>query len=249
MSVDAYGPVAVKYRDGSIRVGYYDDDDGKAIVYFAEPPFLFDFAFERVSEKLLFPINTDILLQRRQELAGELSRPVQDMYAGRKPSLSFEERFDLLQEFAFVSSLLADRMMSARRREGRSDGRRVFISHSSTDNALAIAISVDIADAGHVPWLDEWDIKAGQSIPLRINEGIADSEFLLVLLSRVSVESGWVEAEWSTKYWDEASSRRAIVIPVLLEDCAIPTLLRPKKYADFRKDYQRGLDQVLEALT
>jgi hypothetical protein len=41
---------------------------------------------------------------------------------------------------------------------------------------------------------------------------------------------------------------RVRVVPVLLEDCEIPTLLRVKKYVDLRSDYHRGLEQILEAV-
>ncbi len=37
-------------------------------------------------------------------------------------------------------------------------------------------------------------------------------------------------------------------MPVLLEDCDMPVFLRGKKYADFRKDFDEGLSQTLEAI-
>ena len=83
---------------------------------------------------------------------------------------------------------------------------------------------------------------------MKISDGLEQSDFVLVLMSEAAVASGWVEAEWMTKYWEEVGSRRVCVIPVLLEDCAIPTLLRTKKYADFRRDYRRGIDEVLRAI-
>ncbi|WP_370973439.1 toll/interleukin-1 receptor domain-containing protein [Amycolatopsis sp. cg9] len=101
---------------------------------------------------------------------------------------------------------------------------------------------------GHVPWLDEWQIKAGDSIPNKVSRGIDECDYLLVLLSPISVGSGWVEREWSTKYWTEVESGEICVIPVLLEDCAVPALLRTKKYADFRADYASGLEQIVDSL-
>lgn len=38
------------------------------------------------------------------------------------------------------------------------------------------------------------------------------------------------------------------VIPILREDCAIPALLSDIKYADFRKDFDRGLQEMFEGI-
>jgi hypothetical protein len=38
------------------------------------------------------------------------------------------------------------------------------------------------------------------------------------------------------------------VLPALAEECAIPTLLKAKKYADFRIDHEYGLHELLDAL-
>ncbi|AKV04335.1 hypothetical protein AKJ09_10998 [Labilithrix luteola] len=62
------------------------------------------------------------------------------------------------------------------------------------------------------------------------------------------MKSQWVEREWHDNYWDEMSTGKINVLPLLLEDCEIPRLLRTKKYADFRADYSHGLDQLLRAL-
>lgn len=69
-----------------------------------------------------------------------------------------------------------------------------------------------------------------------------------MLLSPHSVQSGWVEREWSTKYWAEADSGNLHVIPLLLGDCEIPTLLRVNKYADFEVTTGLALTRYLTPL-
>ena len=39
-----------------------------------------------------------------------------------------------------------------------------------------------------------------------------------------------------------------MVLPVLIENCDIPELIKTKKYADFRKDYSYALEQLIDAL-
>lgn len=249
-----YGPVAVKQADGSTRVGYYDDDDVDgpnddfAVVYYCEPPFLFTTKYQLIEHSHLTPIDTDVLWQRRQELQRIIADHNLAAARGQRSSPNFKTLYPLVIELMFVSSLLSDRLIEARRNEGRRGGSRVFISHSSVDKQVAVWLSVDLASEGHLPWLDEWEIRAGESIPVKIAHGIDECDYMLVLLSASSVNSGWVEAEWSTKYWAEVQEGRMRVVPVLLSDCEMPSLLRTKRYADLRTDYGGGLDLILESI-
>ena len=183
MSTELYewGPVVVLNGAGVERIGYYDNDewvdDGSteggqsmAVVSYSETPFMFGGGFHLVSKKMLRPVDTDSLFRRRDALAQELYRTVNRV-------VESEEPYDLLLEWAFVNSLLATRMVEARGHEGAKGGKRVFISHSSKDKPLAISISVDIASRGHLPWLDEWQIVAGESIPVKIGEGLENSDY------------------------------------------------------------------------
>uniref|UniRef100_UPI00403FB55B toll/interleukin-1 receptor domain-containing protein n=1 Tax=Paenibacillus sp. FSL R7-0313 TaxID=2954532 RepID=UPI00403FB55B len=90
-------------------------------------------------------------------------------------------------------------------------------------------------------------MKIGESIPGSISQALQVSDYVLVLLSKNSIKSAWVEQEWYTKYWDEITERKVKILPILIEDCNIPELLKTKKYADFREDYNRGLRELLLA--
>lgn len=41
---------------------------------------------------------------------------------------------------------------------------------------------------------------------------------------------------------------QTIVLPLLIEDCKVPELLKTKKYADFRSNYNDGLEDILYAI-
>jgi len=58
----------------------------------------------------------------------------------------------------------------------------------------------------------------------------------------------WVDREWKAKYWEEVNKNKTVILPILLEDCNIPILLKSKKYADFRYNYHEGLKQLLSVL-
>lgn len=117
----------------------------------------------------------------------------------------------------------------------------LFLSHSSHDKEFARKLSADLRELGHQPWLDEWEIRVGDCIISAIETGIERADYVIIVLSRNSVASGWVEREWKSKYWQEIEDARTRVLPVLIEDCEIPVLLKTKKYADFRLNHSVGL--------
>jgi formylglycine-generating enzyme required for sulfatase activity len=127
-------------------------------------------------------------------------------------------------------------------------GVTIFISHSSRDADNALRLAEDLKRSGVDVWLDKWEIGVGQGITQTIQRGLADATYLAVWVTRASVESGWVEREWQSKFAAEIDTRSTIVLPLLAQDCDLPFLLRDKKYADFRQDYTTGLAELLKVV-
>jgi hypothetical protein len=124
----------------------------------------------------------------------------------------------------------------------------LFISHASSDKPFIRMLAHDLAAKGHEVWLDEWEVKVGESIPLKIEQGITQADFVLLGLSENSVKSNWVEREWRSKFWDQINENKTMVLPMLIEKCTIPKLLNGIKYANFAKSYSTGLGELLDAL-
>lgn len=127
-------------------------------------------------------------------------------------------------------------------------GSRIFISHAKRDIESVLRLAEDLKRAGLDVWLDEWDITVGQNIAHTVQKGLNEATYLAVWLTRSSVESGWVEREWQSKYGSEIATGSIIILPLLGEDCKIPLLLADKKYADFRGDYTKGLAELLRVV-
>jgi hypothetical protein len=121
----------------------------------------------------------------------------------------------------------------------------LFISHSSKDKEKVLTLAGELTEAGLSVWLDEWQIRVGESIPIRISDGIEQARFLLLVLSRSAVSSGWVEREWTAAYWREATDRNVIVLPFLVEQCEIPLLLRAKKHVDASADWDHATFELI----
>lgn len=122
---------------------------------------------------------------------------------------------------------------------------RVFISHASRDKPFVRKLVEELRKHHLKLWFDEQEIKVGDSIVSRISDGLRDSDYLMVILSRASVASRWVQAELNAALMNEISKKGSVVLPVLIEDCEMPVLLRSKLYADFRTSFEKGLQSLL----
>jgi CheY-like chemotaxis protein len=126
---------------------------------------------------------------------------------------------------------------------------RVFISYSSKDRPFAEKLAAKLLDHGWQVWYDQWEIKVGDSIIERIEQGITSSSYLIILLSEASVTSKWVQEEIHAAFVRQLEGKESKVLPALIEDCNIPPFLRSKKYADFRSSFDEGIQQIVMAIT
>ena len=118
-----------------------------------------------------------------------------------------------------------------------------------SDQDVARQVAQALKTAGLRVWIDEWELAAGDSIAQRVEEGVASSDILLVLLSPRSVASRWVEAELSTALSRELRDRAITVIPALIEDCVIPPLLADRTYIDLRRDRPAAISRLVEQIS
>ena len=56
----------------------------------------------------------------------------------------------------------------------------VFLSHSSKDKAVVRPLAERLRNDGLKVWFDEWVLKAGDSIPSKIEEGLEHSRVLVL---------------------------------------------------------------------
>ena len=101
---------------------------------------------------------------------------------------------------------------------------------------------------GHEAFFDKWDIHPGDSLIEKISDGISDSSYLLVLLSKNSIKSNWVKRELEIALARQIADKAITVIPCLLEDCEIPVFLQPISYADFRNSFERGIEELMPSI-
>ncbi len=125
---------------------------------------------------------------------------------------------------------------------------KVFMCHSSKDKAFVERLAYDLLAHGVDVWLDAWEMQVGDSLRDKIQQGISEAGWLLVVLSPHSVQSKWVRVELNAGLARELEAGSVFVLPILLASCEIPPFLQDKLYADFR-DYESGLEALLKRVS
>lgn len=121
----------------------------------------------------------------------------------------------------------------------------IFLSHTSVDKPFVEKLAKDLTRLGINAWFDKWNIKIGESITWKIDEGIRENEYLGIILSPEALNSEWVKSELGAAWAKQMQLRKVFVLPILYRDCDIPLFLADRKYADFRGDYDRGLSELV----
>ncbi len=125
----------------------------------------------------------------------------------------------------------------------------VFLSHNHLDKPFVRKLANDLENHGIKCWLDEAEMKIGDSLIQKIREGIDNSDYFAIILSPHSVNAPWVKNELDVAY-NFQIGEKIKVLPLLLKDCEPPGFLVGKLYADFRKEeeYLNSFKKLLATL-
>ena len=77
----------------------------------------------------------------------------------------------------------------------------IFLSHSSTDHRFVHRLGGDLRSEGITVWIDESEIRVGDSFIRKIQEAIRTLYFIGIILSPDSVASNWVQLELNLQFF------------------------------------------------
>ncbi|MET0621720.1 MAG: TIR domain-containing protein, partial [Pyrinomonadaceae bacterium] len=110
----------------------------------------------------------------------------------------------------------------------------VFISHSIHDKPAARDLATRLKADGLRVWLDEWEIRPGDMIGLKIRQGLERSRTLLLVMSANANASDWVTFESQTILFSDPTNQQRRFIPLRLDDAEFPLTLKQFAYVDWR---------------
>ena len=135
-----------------------------------------------------------------------------------------------------------------------------FISYSTKDQVFADGLHADLQNKGVRCWFAPHDMPTGAKIWDAIDEAIRLRDRLLLILSKASIASEWVEDEVNKAYAEERSRKEIILFPIRIDNTVISTnepwavkLRDQRNIGDFRQwkkpaEYQKSLERLLRDL-
>jgi hypothetical protein len=108
----------------------------------------------------------------------------------------------------------------------------IFMSHAHEDKALARGLTTALGERGYRVWLDEVELRIGDSLVERIAGAIAEGDFLLAIVSPDSLESKWCQQELSWAASKGIADTQVVVLPIRHRGAQMPAVLADRLWAD-----------------
>ncbi len=110
----------------------------------------------------------------------------------------------------------------------------VFLSHSAKDKPLVRPLAERLRQDGLKVWFDEWEIKPGDSVPAKIEEGLERSRVLVLCMSANAFGSDWAQLEAGTFRFRDPLNQERRFIPLRLDEAPIRGSLAQFLYINWR---------------
>ena len=123
--------------------------------------------------------------------------------------------------------------------------RRVFLSYSRQDQAIAGQLIESLEKVGQSVWSDR-ELRPGDDWQMETERALEEADAVIVVVSPASLQSKFVTEEWGTAL---AQSKR--VIPVLTGGARaskLPSGLAQKYAVNLDVDFSKGVDQIIAAV-
>jgi hypothetical protein len=158
---------------------------------------------------------------------------------------------DLDSAVAPVSALIRKSISDLQPRTERSvEYSSCFISYSWADKNFASKLYDNLQQVGVRCWLDAKEMKIGEQITDQIDRAIQVHDKVLLVLSRASVESAWVQVEIRNALQLEQARGTTVLFPVRIDDAVFESSVNPeverikqKHIGDFRNWHERDAYQ------
>lgn len=123
-----------------------------------------------------------------------------------------------------------------------------FLSYNKKDLQWADKLKDALEDRGLKIWIDHSEIRPGDMIVEALENGLEQSRSMILLVSPDSINSGWVQEEYSRALaLTKAPNRKLRLIPAILRDTKLPGFLENRLYVDFQDitNFDKMVDKLV----
>jgi len=117
---------------------------------------------------------------------------------------------------------------------GKNKTYDIFLSHSSSDNDFTDKLHSLLEQTGFNVWYDKKKMTSNSHILSDLPKYIGNSEAFIIILSKNSCGSSWVQDEYGYARGLYDKKELKAIIPVVIDDCVIPGFYNNDKWIDCR---------------
>ncbi|HTS17261.1 MAG TPA: toll/interleukin-1 receptor domain-containing protein [Verrucomicrobiae bacterium] len=122
------------------------------------------------------------------------------------------------------------------------------MSYSRKDKLVVRALAKRLKSSGLTVWLDEWEVRPGDEILGRIEEGMEASRVMVFCISRHTTGSQWTKLEQGTFRFRDPTNRDRRFIPLRLDNSKVKDSLKQFAFIDYRNKSKRAFDKLLASI-
>lgn len=126
---------------------------------------------------------------------------------------------------------------------------RAFLSHAHADKEFVNQLHSWVSEVAEIPiWYDTSNLSASATISTELANAITQCQSMIIVLSKESIRSGWVEEEYNAAIGQRAKYKRYRIIPIRIDDCEIPGFLQTTKWIEI-SDKKFDMKAAFELIT
>ncbi|WP_434300350.1 toll/interleukin-1 receptor domain-containing protein [Corallococcus exiguus] len=107
-----------------------------------------------------------------------------------------------------------------------------FISYTGTDKAWAEWMAWALEEAGFSVEFQAWDFRPGSNFVLKMHQAVQQCRRILLVLSEAFARSDFASTEWAAVFAEDPAGLQHKVVPVRVEPCSPPGLLKAITFID-----------------
>jgi TIR domain/WD domain, G-beta repeat len=124
----------------------------------------------------------------------------------------------------------------------------VFLSYSVKDKAVVLPLAQRLRQDGLRVWLDDWQIRPGDSVPAKMEDGLERSRVLVLCMSANAFGADWPRLESYTFRFRDPLNKERRFIPLRLDDAPAKGSLGQFLYISWLpEDRESAYAKLLEA--
>jgi tetratricopeptide (TPR) repeat protein len=108
----------------------------------------------------------------------------------------------------------------------------LFISYSHEDRDIALQLYGGLSMNGFQVWIDEHELRIGDSLLERIASAVADIDYFIALVSPSSANSKWCQKELALAANGALNRQGQRLLPLRVDEAEMPPSLRDQLYLD-----------------